>query len=841
MTELLTATVSPALDHIIERPRLIARIVEGDARVTVFAAPAGYGKTTLARQWAERQTGPVIWYRTTRASGDVAGLAVGLDELLASIAPDLPRDPGRVARIASVNPSPKPLGRALVQTYEPLTEDVLLIVDEWEAAGTEEAEQLLSTLVDQLRIRFLITTRTRPSWFTPRLEVYGEGLEIGVDELTMTDEEASEVLFYIRDKDMSASVAAVAAGWPAVLGLAAMSARRNRTREQRNPLPGALDEYLATELLDSADASVRESAMLIAAASISDVEVAIKLFGPDTDVQIANAEIHGLLACAGRKISIHPLIAQALTDALRADIASRKRISELAEVIVDHRLWGEALALTHAQPDARFISYVLAHAAPELAKGGRLTSIRRWIAAGRAAGADSAILDYAEAELSLREGDTIRAYGLGERASKSLHTDLAARAHLVAARAAHLRDRPAATREHASAAAEVANSDETREGAAWLRFLSGLEDQADGLEELLLAYERVSSDGLDHVLRSATGKLSIAQVEGGLTQALDTAAVALSLVDRNVDPMVHSGLLSTQSYALVMAARYEKSIEAAETLLEVADVYELDFADRYARFYKAAGLIGSRRFAKADRLLAALEKETRDEAGTYFGGNIAIQRARLYASVGDPARALDVLALGPGQEWIRAAHGEFLGMRALLLAATGAPQEAAAEAKAARATSRGLEARSLADLADAVTALLIEGNPEVADALLCGAIATETLDPLVIAMRVAPSIASHVSRHHERREWIKRLLTSSADVSLARAVGIRIPRAARPKGVLSPREAEIHELIAQGLTNEEISNLLYISISTTKVHVKHILEKLGVRSRVEAARLIDDG
>ena len=61
-------------------------------------------------------------------------------------------------------------------------------MDEWEAAGTDEAEELLSMLVEGLDIRFLITTRTRPDWFTPRLEVYGEGLEIGVDELAMTDD-----------------------------------------------------------------------------------------------------------------------------------------------------------------------------------------------------------------------------------------------------------------------------------------------------------------------------------------------------------------------------------------------------------------------------------------------------------------------------------------------------------------------------------------------------------------------------------------------------------------------------------------------------------------------------
>src|SRR5436305_382432 len=126
MVETITAAASPALDHIIERPRLIARLEEGGgARVTVLAAPAGYGKTTLARQWSKRQSGPVAWYRTTRASGDVALLAVQLDELLASLAPDLPREPGKVASIASVNPSPKPLGRAIVQTFKPLRQDVL--------------------------------------------------------------------------------------------------------------------------------------------------------------------------------------------------------------------------------------------------------------------------------------------------------------------------------------------------------------------------------------------------------------------------------------------------------------------------------------------------------------------------------------------------------------------------------------------------------------------------------------------------------------------------------------------------------------------------------------------
>ena len=273
MVETITATASPALDHIIERPRLIGRLAEGGgARISVLAAPAGYGKTTLARQWSQRQTGPVAWYRTTRASGDVALLAVQLDELLASIAPELPREPDKVATIASVNPSPQPLGRAILRTFETLSQDVLLVVDEWEAAGTDEAEELLSMLVEGLDIRFLITTRTRPEWFTPRLEVYGEGLEIGVDELGMTDDEAARVLHAVGAVSGRARLMRTAEGWPAVLGLAAMSGDVDFTSSRL--MSHTLYEFLAGELLAAAAEETQDALMLLAVAAITDVEVA---------------------------------------------------------------------------------------------------------------------------------------------------------------------------------------------------------------------------------------------------------------------------------------------------------------------------------------------------------------------------------------------------------------------------------------------------------------------------------------------------------------------------------------------------------------------------------------
>jgi DNA-binding NarL/FixJ family response regulator len=67
----------------------------------------------------------------------------------------------------------------------------------------------------------------------------------------------------------------------------------------------------------------------------------------------------------------------------------------------------------------------------------------------------------------------------------------------------------------------------------------------------------------------------------------------------------------------------------------------------------------------------------------------------------------------------------------------------------------------------------------------------------------------------------------------------RIPRPASPKGLdeLSAREREVFRLIARGLSNAEIGQELYISDTTVKTHVTHILQKLDLRDRVQAVVL----
>ena len=87
---------------------------------------------------------------------------------------------------------------------------------------------------------------------------------------------------------------------------------------------------------------------------------------------------------------------------------------------------------------------------------------------------------------------------------------------------------------------------------------------------------------------------------------------------------------------------------------------------------------------------------------------------------------------------------------------------------------------------------------------------------------------------------------AAGDALLSPAVTKRViekfagtPHAPPPKGFdeLSTRELEVFRLIARGLSNAEIAQELFISETTVKTHVTHVLQKLDLRDRVQAVVL----
>jgi two-component system, NarL family, response regulator LiaR len=100
---------------------------------------------------------------------------------------------------------------------------------------------------------------------------------------------------------------------------------------------------------------------------------------------------------------------------------------------------------------------------------------------------------------------------------------------------------------------------------------------------------------------------------------------------------------------------------------------------------------------------------------------------------------------------------------------------------------------------------------------------TET-EQIEIAVRTAACGGAWLDR-----TIAERVLRSAAAGAMAAAVEDSV------KGKLSQREHEVLRLVVDGLSNNDIAQRLCISIETVKTHIRHIIEKLGVHSRTEAA------
>ena len=107
------------------------------------------------------------------------------------------------------------------------------------------------------------------------------------------------------------------------------------------------------------------------------------------------------------------------------------------------------------------------------------------------------------------------------------------------------------------------------------------------------------------------------------------------------------------------------------------------------------------------------------------------------------------------------------------------------------------------------------------------------VESFVCAYRGFPELTVLLLENKDNHQELVHILTIAGDA---------VPLAAEESSVsqpsilsLSAREKEVLSLPTQGMSNPEIGRALFISPVTVKVHVRHIFEKLGVKSRAAAA------
>jgi LuxR family maltose regulon positive regulatory protein len=814
--------------RIIERPRLIKLLDESEARIILLLAPAGYGKTTLARQWAKTLNG-VIWVTLTPAHRDVVtfaeDIAIGI-ESLGGNATEFIREYLR----AQSNPQRAGHGVA-VELAKQLNEvgvQWLILDDCHEISGASEVSAMISTLTERLSCRMLTSSRRRPPWTPSRQVVYGTVRELDRTDLAMTKEEVAEVLGSRADL---AELALRAEGWPAVLSLLAAL---DSAAPIRSPMPEALHRYLAEELFQSASETLRESLLTLALLPRLSSDSLSSEFG-EQRTEIVN-QAHRLGFTAGdAQTELHPLLREFLLSKLLEQPNAEERVRKAIARSTEAEEWEHALGLVLRFNLNDLVDPVLTAAFSPLARLGLVGTLSAFASQVRLIPAfPPATVDLVDAEVAMREGQLELAISLATRALARFAEGhpLRSRANVIAGQCyallAHYDDAELAFTVARSEAIEGWDVREAIHGLA----LAKVFGERGEIEGVIASLAELRHQSPTHLMRHATAELNRRRFDEGLSTplGLDEAVHTLPRVD---DPRARTAFTYSLAYAFALRADYDEAATFLRLFLDDVKAFDLEFARPYANWTAAMIALGLRRFGDAERSLQAVEdasKRSRDERQAI---NARSLRARLLMQVGQPVEAMEQISLDVKIPLIPSWLGEYLGTRALVFACLGRPDEAQEAASQAVATSRAVEVRLLAAAAVGVTAAR-DGDVTPVSSLMRDAAALGVWDPVVCALRASPELALAVASQEALRSTLEDVYERSHDYALARRAGFRTRSPHSPDELLSPREREVLGLIARGLRNHEISNALFIADSTTKVHVRHILEKLGVRTRAEA-------
>jgi LuxR family maltose regulon positive regulatory protein len=392
---LLESKLAPALG----RPGIVSRAnlldwLEASAATPVVAvcAPAGFGKTVLAAEWAQRDRRPFVWLSIDRHDNDPAVLltylAVGLDRVE-------PIDPGVFRALTSRGASIThtvlpPLATALSSKALP----VVVVLDDVQLLHDQEGLDALAVLVDHLPqgSQLVVISRGEPPLPMARWRAEGRLAELGPDELAMSPVEAGSLLAAARVELPDAEVAELTRrteGWPVALYLAALSIK---AQHPRNGIGGGfggrerfLVDYLQSALL--AGLSPTEVRFLTRTAVLD------RLSGPLCDAVLGTTGSAEMLESLERSnLLVVPLdrqrawyrYHQLFREQLRGELERsepelvRELILRAAHWCADHGLAEAAVGYAMDAGDADLVARGVEQAAIGVYRSGRLVTVQRW-------------------------------------------------------------------------------------------------------------------------------------------------------------------------------------------------------------------------------------------------------------------------------------------------------------------------------------------------------------------------------------------------------------------------------------------------------------------------------
>ena len=881
---------------LVARSRLIERLSRGaQSKLTLISAPAGFGKTTLLAEWlaaAPAGERSVAWLSLDHGDNEAASFWAYLIAALQTAAPGV--GSRALSLLQSPQPPPiEPILATLLNDLGAVTNDVVLVLDDYHEVDAHDIQGGMAYLLDHLppRVHLVITTRADPALPLGRLRAGGELVEIRAADLRFTPDEAAAYLNDAMGLDLAAGdVAALedrTEGWIAALQLAALS------MQGRDDIAGFIAgfagddryivDYLVEEVLHRQPEPVRSFLL--------ETSILGQLSGPLCDAVTGRDGGKAMLEALDRgNLFLVPLddrrrwyrYHQLFADVLRARLLDERpgRVSELhrraSEWFGNSGDTSEAIRHAMAAGDVARAADLVELAIPATVQQRQEATLRGWLEAlpdellrvrpvlsnayagsllvrGEVEGVEERLRD---AERWLGATDEA-AEGQAARAGSMVVVDEAAFRRLPGSVAVHRAGQAlilgdvAGTAAHARRALDLVAEDDhlARGGAAGLLALaawtSGDLEAASGRYAAAMA-SLEKAGHLSDVIGCGLALADIRLAQGRLGEALRIFERGLALATGQGGPVLRGA--ADMHVGISTILRERDDLEGARRqLLQGGELGEENGLPQNR--YRSRVAMAAIRHAEGD-LDGALE--LLDEAGRLYVGDfspevhpVAAVRARVWIAQGK---------LSEAEGWARE-HGvtaadelgyvhefEHATLARLLLAQGTRDRAGHGIGEATELTERLLAAAddggrkgSAVDIL-VVQALARHAGDDPAGALDSLAHALALAEPegyVRVFVDEGPSMTDLVREAAKRRitpTYVRRLLAAFGDPGDSARVRQALVEP------LSERELEVLRLLATDLDGPAIAAELVVSLHTVRSHTKSIYAKLGVNSRRAAVR-----
>jgi LuxR family maltose regulon positive regulatory protein len=873
--------IPPPRPKIVLRPRLIERLNEAlssGCKLTLISASAGFGKTTLVSGWVAGCERSTAWLSLDEGDNDPTRFLTYLVAALQTIAANIGK--GVLGVLQSPQPpSAESILTALLNEITTIPDNFILVLDDYHVIDAEPVDQAFTFLLEHLppQMHLVIATREDPHLPLARLRARGQLTELRAADLRFTPSEATEFLNQVMGLNLLAEhIAAMETrteGWIAGLQLAAISLQGNQDAASFiKSFTGShhfVLDYLLEEVLEQQSESVqtfllRTSILDRMCGPLCDaVLLAPSASGQETLEYLERANLFIVpLDNERRWYRYHHLFADLLRQRLQQSGGVTEYHIRASQWYEHNGLEIEAFHHAAAANDVERASRLIQGKGMPLHIRGALVPVLNWLeslpttvlderpmlwvmyagaltTAGQTSGVEQK-LQAAEAALQGAELDVEARDILGRiannRATLAVSQYQADKAIIQAHRALeylHPDNLPVRTiTTWALGVAYQTKGDRTAASRAFTEAIS-------------------ISQAIGHtfVTKLATiGLGSIQESENQFHLAAETYRHVLELFGDQPLPIAceaHVGLarIFYEWNDLDAAQQYgQQSLQLARQFADIIDRFVIcevflarlmltrgDAEGAAALLAQADGATRQYHFVYRMPEVAAAQVLTLLHQGNLEAAahlalrhDLPISHARVRLAQGDPSAALAVLV--PYRQRMETKGWTDERLKVMVLQAVALHAHGDID-KAVQVLG---EALALAEPGGFIRSFVDEG---------------ESMRLLVLDFRLWIEKQSG-AQDHRRIDYVDGLLAAFVQpaaipqsktlaVEHSAGVGVNIPKSTLVEP-LSQRELEVLQLIAQGFSNREISERLFLALSTVKGHNQKIFDKLLVQSRTEA-------